>query len=314
MNNVWEMGPRSVLGYAPQEGGLFEFMTVQHTLQLFKLLRPVRSMSTAAKGTHDIIPSKYFAYPVRTLSGGTRKKLSVCVANTGAPALLMLDECTTGVDPIAAERIVRYLKHAVDSESQALLFASHRIDESLAVCERVLMLVEGQVYLDAPIHCMHDLAHRFYQVDISLSATYTAPLHGGDLSQQDTPLQECGLPLDEEDVGIAMDNVGEFPEQAQQQRKQLQSTAGTSEERLKEFIAELALSVGGRCNLERVVTYSNTLLRITLQRDRVPVTVVWTQLAVWLESDRIRSYAFRSMEMEEVLSTILATAAARAGR
>ena len=150
-------------------------------------------------------------------------------------------------------------------------------------------------------------------MDISLSATYTAPLHGGDLSQQDTPLQECGLPLDEEDVGIAMDNVGEFPEQARQHGKE-QSTAGASEDRLKEFIAELALAVGGRCNLERVVTYSNTLLRITLQRDRVPVTVVWTQLAVWLGSGRIRSYAFRSMEMEEVLSTILSTAAARAGR
>ena len=94
----------------------------------------------------------------------------------------------TGVDPAAAERIVTYLKHLSSTSTttslssstttatttansinadedqpllpppQALLFASHRIEECVSTCTRVILLVEGCVYFDGSVLAFNELA------------------------------------------------------------------------------------------------------------------------------------------------------------
>jgi ABC-type multidrug transport system ATPase subunit len=135
-----------------------------------------------------ILSAKYFLYPVSALSGGNKKKLAVLLANLASPSLLMLDECTSGVDPIAAQRIVAHLKAELLAESvlytdnerslsqqQGLLFSSHRIDECGALCDRVVILNEGSVCFDGSIRAFENLATLFFQVDVVL---YRAAVSG----------------------------------------------------------------------------------------------------------------------------------------
>jgi ABC-type multidrug transport system ATPase subunit len=169
----WAIAARGAVGYVPQEGGLLEFMTVKEAIDLFTGLRATSRPPALAHQTahvyeqfYSILPHKYFSYTIKSLSGGNKRKLAVVLSNINAPALLLLDEPSSGVDPAAAERIVQYLCDL--PAAQGLLFASHRLDECLRVCERVLMLLGGRNQFDGPMAALDSVSDLFYQVDVHL--------------------------------------------------------------------------------------------------------------------------------------------------
>jgi hypothetical protein len=71
------------------------------------------------------------------------------------------------------------------------------------------------------------------------------------------------------------------------------------------LLAGLADGQDGGGRVERVVAYSPHLVRVTLDRAVMPVAQVWDRLAQWVQAGKIRTYSFRSMEMEEVLSGLI---------
>lgn len=152
-------------GYVPQEGGLLGFMTVAELLSTFK--------SFCSNSTHDndldlnVMEEKYLHYPIRSLSGGNKKKLSLMVANMHHPKALLLDECTTGIDPDAAEKVLEYLRDHLTDE-QSMLFSSHRVEECVDVCDKIIVLCDGNIVLDGPIKRFYDMASEFYMVDIGI--------------------------------------------------------------------------------------------------------------------------------------------------
>ena len=318
VDDVWQLSAQCAVGYVPQEGGLLEFLTVEQSLTLFELLRPTHGTHVSREHqADDIIPAKYYSYPISALSGGTRKKLAVQLANTCQPRLLLLDECTTGVDPIAAERIVRYLKHThttrttgsedrallFKQQQQGMLFASHRIDESLAVCSRVLMLVRGKVFLDGPISMFHDLAYRYYQVDITLPSLTTSGEddHMGYSYQHDMSPAEVATPATEE-AHVRMEYFLHMLAQSLLPTGMAPRRTG---HHLAHANSETSPPKPTPNHLERCVVYSDTLVRITIQKHLVPISVMWEQLARLQQSGVILTYAFRNMEMEEVISSII---------
>ena len=98
VNNCWDIGPSLGSGYVPQEGGLLDFLTVKETVMFFRMIRLNSLKVTSVVSENErIIHPKYSNNIVRSLSGGTRKKLAVQVSNIGSPSCLFMDECTTGV-------------------------------------------------------------------------------------------------------------------------------------------------------------------------------------------------------------------------
>jgi hypothetical protein len=221
------------------------------------------------------------------------------------------DECTTGVDPIAAERIVRYLK--LLQPHQGVLLASHRIDESLAVCGRVLLLAEGRVHLDGPIDAFHDLAYRFYQLDISI-----APIPGTVFASQPSActLDSASTSAPAPPVGkSAVGTYGTYESGAGTAthngngRNARGSGGDSSNSRPAQDInvlLHLVAQAVGYGGLERVVVYSSSMVRLTLEKRRVPISHIWTHLIDWRQRGLLSKFSFRNMEMEEVLSTIIA--------
>ncbi len=84
---------------------------------------------------------------VRNLSGGQRQRLALGMALVHAPELLILDEPTTGLDPVA-RRSLHELVRALRAEGCSIILTTHYIEEAEQLCDRVIVLRAGEVVAD----------------------------------------------------------------------------------------------------------------------------------------------------------------------
>ena len=101
---------------------------------------------------------------VSDLSGGEAQKLSLVLALIGRPDLLLLDELTTGLDPTARRATWDFLRDLNDAGT-AILLTSHFMDEVEALCDQVILLVDGRVRTRGTVGHFIDLcgdAHHFF--------------------------------------------------------------------------------------------------------------------------------------------------------
>ncbi|MFE6096567.1 ABC transporter ATP-binding protein [Streptomyces massasporeus] len=87
---------------------------------------------------------------VRSLSGGSQRKLHVICAVAHRPDLLILDEPTTGLDPTARETLLELLG-SLKKDGVGVLFASHHRDELVALADSVVVLHQGRQIRDASL-------------------------------------------------------------------------------------------------------------------------------------------------------------------
>ena len=82
--------------------------------------------------------------PIRTLSRGNRQKVAVIQALMARPALVILDEPTTGLDPLMQD-VVEDLLREVAADGRTVFFSSHLLAEVEQVCSRAAILREGRI-------------------------------------------------------------------------------------------------------------------------------------------------------------------------
>jgi ABC-2 type transport system ATP-binding protein len=133
---------RQQLGIQLQETQLAEKLTVAETLRLFRAFYD--------RG-HDIgeiialleLESKRDTW-VGKLSGGQRQRLAVGCALVGQPAILFLDEPTTGLDPQSRRQLWRLLE-TFRGHGGTVLLTTHYMDEAEILCDRVAVVDQGRV-------------------------------------------------------------------------------------------------------------------------------------------------------------------------
>ncbi|MEW6277665.1 MAG: nitrous oxide reductase family maturation protein NosD [Candidatus Eremiobacterota bacterium] len=138
---------RSMLGYVPQELSFHDDLTVAETMDFYATLRqvPRRETRDALKTVGlDHCPERR----VGCLSGGMKQRLALALALLGSPPLLLLDEPTSNLDLQGREEFLRLLVE-LRAGGKTLLFTSHRLDEVLALADRVVVLEKGRVTLTA---------------------------------------------------------------------------------------------------------------------------------------------------------------------
>jgi energy-coupling factor transport system ATP-binding protein len=86
---------------------------------------------------------------VETLSGGELQRVALAAALAGRPALLVLDEPTSQLDPVAGDELVWLLRRLNEEWGIAVLLAEHRLERCLPAADRVLALEDGAVICDA---------------------------------------------------------------------------------------------------------------------------------------------------------------------
>jgi len=135
---------RSQIGYMPQIGRYPDNMKVG---QLFKMLRNIRNVPED-KIDEELIEKfdlkKIFDKPMRTLSGGTRQKVSAALAFLFDPGVLILDEPTAGLDPLSSEILKeKILKEK--SKNKLILITSHILSDLDELTTHIIYLQEGKL-------------------------------------------------------------------------------------------------------------------------------------------------------------------------
>ena len=90
--------------------------------------------------------------PIGVLSGGQRQALTVLMATTVRPTLLLLDEHTAALDPRSAEQVVRLTRKLIRTSGLTTLMVTHSMSQAVQLGDRVLVMHRGRV--------VHDLARR----------------------------------------------------------------------------------------------------------------------------------------------------------
>lgn len=84
------------------------------------------------------------------LSGGMRKRVGLARAIVYRPEIVLYDEPTTGLDPIAADRIDRLIRRVWEELSVTSIAVTHDMKSARTISNRILMLQEGRIYADGP--------------------------------------------------------------------------------------------------------------------------------------------------------------------
>lgn len=136
----------------PQIGRYPENMRVR---QLFDMIRELRG--SQSQTDDDLIKSfevkKFEDKPMRTLSGGTRQKVSACLAFLFDPDVLILDEPTAGLDPLAAEILKEKILFE-KKKGKLVLVTSHILSDLEEMATDVLYIMDGKIRLFQPIETL----------------------------------------------------------------------------------------------------------------------------------------------------------------
>ncbi|MEQ2307168.1 Retinal-specific ATP-binding cassette transporter, partial [Ameca splendens] len=147
------------MGYCPQFGAIDELLTGREHLHLYARLRgvPGSEISRVAEwAIQKLGLSEYAGRSAGTYSGGNKRKLSTAIAMIGCPALVLLDEPTTGMDPLSR----RFLWNSIMSviqDRRAVVLTSHSMEECEALCTRLAIMVNGS------FKCLGTIQHLKYK-------------------------------------------------------------------------------------------------------------------------------------------------------
>src|SRR5206468_12833960 len=92
----------------------------------------------------------------KTLSKGQKARAGLLVALAYRPELLVLDEPSSGLDPIVRRDILGAVIHTIAHEGRTVLFSSHLLGEVEQVADHVTMINEGKIVLSAPLEAIRD--------------------------------------------------------------------------------------------------------------------------------------------------------------
>lgn len=135
---------REKIGYMPQIGRYPDNMTIGQIIEMIKKIRN-SSDDLDEDLLHAFELEKMFDKQMRTLSGGTTQKVSAVLAFLFNPDVLILDEPTAGLDPLAAE----VLKGKIIKEKEKgklILITSHLLSELDDLITEIIFMQEGKVH------------------------------------------------------------------------------------------------------------------------------------------------------------------------
>ncbi|MGO9111139.1 MAG: ABC transporter ATP-binding protein [Thermoguttaceae bacterium] len=137
------VGVLSRVGYLSEEGDLPGWMRVDELMRYLRAFYPEWDEDYAQDLRRQF--SLDSAAKVKNLSKGQRARVGLLVALAYRPELLLLDEPSSGLDPIVRRDILGAIVRTIADEGRTVLFSSHLLDEVERVSDRVAMLDSGRV-------------------------------------------------------------------------------------------------------------------------------------------------------------------------
>jgi phospholipid/cholesterol/gamma-HCH transport system ATP-binding protein len=147
---------RKKIGFLFQSGALYDSMTVRQNLE-FPLKRMKRGLSQKELDEkiqsaleHVGLPDTLDKMPSQ-LSGGMRKRISLARTIVVDPMIMLYDEPTTGLDPVTSDEISALINEVQKNYKTSSIVITHDIQCARAVANRLIMLHDGEVYLEGKL-------------------------------------------------------------------------------------------------------------------------------------------------------------------
>lgn len=137
---------RSILGYAPQQQGLYETFTGRRFLSYMGTLKEISKKEICNEvervasyvNLMDVIDR-----PIETYSGGMKQRLLIAQSIMGNPKLIIMDEPTAGLDPKERVRIREKIRKL--SDGRIILIATHVVSDIESIAKEIIILKEGKI-------------------------------------------------------------------------------------------------------------------------------------------------------------------------
>ena len=138
---------KSKIGYLPEVALYYPFLTPIETLRLYGRLQGLGGKALEAEAM-ELLRRVGLAgrekHQLKTFSKGMQQRLGIAQALLGSPDLLVLDEVTSGLDPIG-RRHLRELLRQIKDTGTTIFFSSHELDEVAQLCDRIVLIANGRV-------------------------------------------------------------------------------------------------------------------------------------------------------------------------
>src|SRR6059036_3844707 len=151
------VGVLSRIGYLSEENDLPGWMTVDELLRYSRALYPGWDDAYAEELRRMFALDP--AASIKTLSKGQKARAGLLLALAYRPELLVLDEPSSGLDPIVRRDILGAVIRTIAHEGRTVLFSSHLLDEVEQVADHVTMISHGRIVLSGPLAALKD-SHR----------------------------------------------------------------------------------------------------------------------------------------------------------
>jgi ABC-2 type transport system ATP-binding protein len=161
----------SRIGYLSEENDLPGWMRIDELIRYSRAFYPAWDDAYAEhlRGAFALDP----AARIKTLSKGQKARAGLLIALAYRPELLVLDEPSSGLDPIVRRDILGAVIRTIADEGRTVLFSSHLLEEVEQVADHVTMIASGRVVLSAPLTEIKE-AHRVGGRVLSLDEIFVA--------------------------------------------------------------------------------------------------------------------------------------------
>ncbi|MEX0906965.1 MAG: ABC transporter ATP-binding protein [Gemmatimonadota bacterium] len=157
---------RRLLGYLPQEFGLYPNLPADVTLDHFAILKGVTQRGERKDLVESLLQQTNL-WDVRKkevggFSGGMKQRLGIAIALSGSPRLLIVDEPTAGLDPTERHRFLNLLAEL--SRDIVVILSTHIVEDVRELCSAMAIINQGRVVIEAdPLGMLEDARGRVWR-------------------------------------------------------------------------------------------------------------------------------------------------------
>jgi ABC-2 type transport system ATP-binding protein len=178
---------KGCIGYLPEVAMYYPFLTPLETLTLYGELQGLKGAQLKKEALHllEIVGlSETIKKQNRQLSKGMLQRVGIAQALLGSPKLLVLDEVTSGLDPVGRRELRALLKDR-QNQGSTLFFSSHELSEVELICDRILLIDKGELIQEREMSSLKEELRKY-------SLTYAGAVAMVGLSEDWTEL-EAGI-------------------------------------------------------------------------------------------------------------------------
>ncbi|XP_074871096.1 cholesterol transporter ABCA5 isoform X2 [Carettochelys insculpta] len=162
------------VGYCPQINPLWPDITLQEHIEIYGAIKGMSKIDVEEiiKRLASALDLKeHLQKTIKKLAVGVKRKLCFALSMLGNPQITLLDEPSTGMDPKAKQHMWRAIRAAFKGKERAAILTTHYMEEAEAVCDRVAILVSGQLRCIGSVQHLKSKFGRGYFLEMKLKET-----------------------------------------------------------------------------------------------------------------------------------------------